>query len=401
MEVPDPPGGGNPQFFTAATTPSKVKAAIVADYFSIWANIIVPTTLKWGGDRVGYIDLYAGKGRYDDRTKSTPLLILERAIADPRLREMLVVHLNDGAPEHASSLKANIEALEDYETLRYKPKVYNTQVDRTIERMFAEADLIPSLIFVDPWGYKGVTRPLLKALIKDWGSDVVFFFNFRRINMAISNRSVSTHMEAFFGSERLATLRKRLRRLKREELPKAIREQKRERRRRAVRRRRMVMRAAVEALRELGCKFVLRFFFRNKHGLLTHYLIFMCKHFRGYERMRATMANYSTSVIEGVPSLGYSVKEAQNPSFDLGDRHPIDALKERLLRDLEGRTMRVIQIFEAHSIGKRYLLENYKEALRRLESEERISADPPAATRPTRKGIVTMGDKTTIAFPRA
>ena len=35
-----------------------------------------PPSRKQGG-RIAYIDLFAGKGRYNDGTKSTPLLVLE------------------------------------------------------------------------------------------------------------------------------------------------------------------------------------------------------------------------------------------------------------------------------------------------------------------------------------
>ena len=397
--MPNPPETGVNQFFSAPTESSKIKARIVADYFPVWANIIAPSTLNWGGTKVAYIDLYAGQGRYKDGTKSTPLLVLERAIADERLREMLVVMLNDGAEEHSNSLKNNIESLEGYDRLKHKPKIYTSEVDESIVKMFEETPLVPSLIFVDPWGYKGLTLPLLKSLIKDWGSDCIFFFNYRRINMAVNNPAVRKHMEAIFGPDRLVVLEKKLSTLKRRQLPKATSEQETERRRRIGQRRRLIMNALSRALKELVGKYVVRFRFRNRHGYITHYLVFVTKHFRGYERMRAIMAKYSTTCPEGVPSLEYNLKEIENPSFDFGVHQPIDKLKEQLVQDLAGQTLNVWQIFETHSVGKRYLLENYKEALRRLEAEKRVRAYPAAEKRPKRKGIVTMADKTIIAFP--
>jgi three-Cys-motif partner protein len=194
-------------FFEQPTEQSQVKAAIVAEYFETWAKIIASTTKKSGGQRVGYIDLFAGPGRYEDGTTSTPLLILERAIQSPVLRDMLVSVLNDSAQNHSASLAAAITALPGIETLRHKPEVNTSQVDNALAQALQKARLIPSFFFIDPWGYKGLTLGLLKGAIKDWGSDCVFFFNYTRINMGIRNNAVEEHMAAIFGADRLARLR--------------------------------------------------------------------------------------------------------------------------------------------------------------------------------------------------
>src|SRR5271165_4458933 len=76
-------------FFDESTEQSRIKATIVRDYFWAWAKVILSTVAKRGG-RIAYIDLFAGRGRYKDGTKSTPLLVLETAIADPNMRGYLV-----------------------------------------------------------------------------------------------------------------------------------------------------------------------------------------------------------------------------------------------------------------------------------------------------------------------
>lgn len=50
----------------------------------------------------------------------------------------------------------------------------------------------------DPFGYKGLSWALIRSVIKDWGSDCVFFFNYSRINAGINNPIVNEHMEALF-----------------------------------------------------------------------------------------------------------------------------------------------------------------------------------------------------------
>src|SRR6266536_2120114 len=81
-------------FFEESREQSLVKSAIVSKYFWAWAKVIM-SQIKRGGKKIAYVDLFAGPGRYKDGTKSTPLLVLEQAIANPDLRRMLVTIFND------------------------------------------------------------------------------------------------------------------------------------------------------------------------------------------------------------------------------------------------------------------------------------------------------------------
>jgi three-Cys-motif partner protein len=142
------------QFFDESRAQSQIKARIVAKYFWAWAKVVIPTTKK-RGNRIAYIDLFAGPGRYEDGTLSTPLLILERAIEDPDMREMLVTLFNDRDAGNVGKLKAAIDALPRIDTLKHKPQVSNDVVGEEIAKMFAKITLVPTFFFVDPWGYKG------------------------------------------------------------------------------------------------------------------------------------------------------------------------------------------------------------------------------------------------------
>jgi three-Cys-motif partner protein len=75
------------EFFIEGADHSKVKTGIATKYFFTWAAII---GRKTRANRIAYVDLYAGPGRFIDGTKSTSLLILEHAIGDPHMRDMLV-----------------------------------------------------------------------------------------------------------------------------------------------------------------------------------------------------------------------------------------------------------------------------------------------------------------------
>ena len=76
-------------FFDDQKEQSFVKSTIVSKYFWAWAKVTTSVQNKYDSPdkRIAYIDLFAGPGRYEDNTKSTPLLVLEKAIANPQMAE--------------------------------------------------------------------------------------------------------------------------------------------------------------------------------------------------------------------------------------------------------------------------------------------------------------------------
>ena len=194
------------QFFAESREQSQIKARIVAKYFWAWAKVVIPST-KLHGNRIAYIDLFAGPGRYEDGTISTPLLVLQSAIEDPDMRNMLVTVFNDRDVENAGKLRAAIEALPGINTLKYKPQISNQVVGEELAKMFSGLRLVPTFFFVDPWGYKGLSLGLINSVLQNWGCDCVFFFNYNRVNMGLNNDSVREHMDILFGKERADKLR--------------------------------------------------------------------------------------------------------------------------------------------------------------------------------------------------
>ena len=114
--------------------------------------------------------------------------------------------------------------------------------------------------------------------------------------------------------------------------------------------------------------------------------------------MKSIMAKESTSSPQGIPSFVFDPHRRANPLlFEL--EKPLDWLKELLRKDFAGRSLTMRQMYEHHSNGKPYINENYKEALRQLETEGRIRTEPPAAKRRHIKGVVTFADNVTVRFP--
>ncbi len=358
----------NNQFFDEQTEQSAVKAAIVSKYFWSWAKIIMPRSSK-----IAYIDLFAGAGRYKDGSKSTPILVLEKAINDDDMRDKLVAIFNDVDQDNSHSLESAIALLPGLNTLKYKPQVYNHEIGSEIVKMFEKVALIPTFFFVDPWGYKGLSLKLINSVLKNWGCDCVFFFNYNRINMGLLNPLVKTHMDALFGLERADNLRKRLELLlnpKDKELT--------------------IVEELAEALKEMGGKYVLPFGFRNDtSNRTTHHLIFVSKNATGYKIMKEIMAGESSRSEQGVASFEYSPADARQPLLFAMSR-PLDDLEQMLLTKFAGCTLDYQQAYQEHNVGTPYIEKNYKDAMRNLEAKGQITTPIPASRRKKFKGEVTV-----------
>jgi three-Cys-motif partner protein len=369
-------------FFDEQKEQSLIKARIVEKYFWVWAKVVIPTVKKSSSNpRIAYIDLFAGAGRYKDGSKSTPVKVLETAIADPDMKNMLVAIFNDADTENVKSLQHAIDSIPGIESLKCRPQVLNHEIGDNVVKTFQERRLIPTLFFVDPWGYKGLSLKLINSVVKDWGCDCIFFFNYNRINMGLGNDAVEEHMNALFGQVRADHVRETLKSLGPEE------------------RESSVVEAICEALKEMGGQYVLPFRFRHESGNRTsHHLIFVSKHVRGYEIMKGIMAKESSERTQGVASLEYNPATLRQPLlFEL--IRPLDELESMLLDQFSGRSMTMKEVYDQHHVGKPYISANYKAALGNLEAQNKIITSPPADKRQKRKGKVTFADSVKVTFP--
>ena len=368
-------------FFEEQKEQSEVKSTIVTKYFDAWANVIINTQKRYPqhAQKIAYIDLFAGPGRYKDGTQSTPLRILTQAIERDDLRVRLVSLFNDKDVNHSKMLEKTIASIPGIEKLKYKPQVYNQEVGEEIVKMFENMNLIPTLFFVDPWGYKGLSLRLVNSVLKDWGCDAIFFFNYNRINMGLDNEAVKDHIEALFSRERAISLRNALQ----ESTPNQ--------------RELIIVEELCRAIKEYGSRYVLPFRFKNNKGKRTsHHLIFVSKAFRGYEIMKGIMARESTNDIQGVPSFEYNPVDflpKQSLLFQLS--RPIDDLKKDLIHIFRGKVLSMQEIYKQHNVDTPFIKKNYKDVLRELYDNGAIDAISPNG-KPPRKG--TFGDDVIVTF---
>jgi len=201
------------------------------------------------------------------------------------------------------------------------------------------------------------------------------------LNMGINNKAVENHMQALFGEENANKLRNKLRG------------------KQPYQRELIIVEELCQALKSYGPNYVLPFRFKNDKGKRTsHHLIFVSKHFRGYEIMKDIMARESTISEQGVPSFEYNPADSlpkQALLFQLS--RPLDDLKENLLNSFRGQKLTMREIYKKHNMDTPYVKRNYKDALRELYDKNYVEA-VSSKGKPPRKG--TFGDEIIVTFPK-
>lgn len=273
-------------FFEHQLPESKAKTDIVTTFFPSWLNIIASFDKTCP---LAYMELFAGQGIYDDGAKSTPIIVIEQILASPHAHRFHVV-LNEMDSEKADKLEAAVSALPVH--LLAEPPVFKRkEIDsQNVVTMLPYLPKSPAVLFADPFGYRGITRELfIRYMQGSWGRDAIFFFNFKRVNAALSNPEFVDNMEAMFGRERARSLREELKGL----VP--------------GKRKPRVHEAMEQSLREAGIRFVRRYEFELREDSL----FFISQHEKGLRTMKQVMATRSTRDAEGVPlsrTLGRTLK---------------------------------------------------------------------------------------------
>ena len=334
---------------------------------------------------MGYVDLFCGPGKYNDNKPTTPIQIIQSTLQDPTLRKRMYFLFNDNNPENIEALKKFISEVDTLDALRGRIS-YNTQtVDNHIGNQIKIPSAMPILSFVDPFGYKGITIELVNKLIKNPGSDCIFFFNYNRINMALSsNTKFDEHLKDLFGSMRMDTLKQALSRL-----PSAQREP-------------MVLRALTEALTENRANYVLPFKFYSTEILRTsHYIIFVTKHPTACQIMKQIMYTNSAKDQDGIATFSFKDSHNFSSSYEqmtLFDT-PLKTLQTKLLRDYSGAQVSVKSICALieNDFSNHYVSKNVKDALKKLECTGKLTV-VSGRTQKMRNGELTMPDNAIIKF---
>lgn len=329
---------------------SKIKIEIVSKFFGAWVAILAQRNTK-----LLYIDLFAGKGRYDDGYPSTCIRVIQHCLANELFRERVQVILNDADVQTAAELKRNVDCEQAEKALRFPPIVSSAKIDDSIKSQFSSGTLPPAFLFVDPFG-SGVSMDLLKTIIRNPGTDAVLFFNYNFTNRFIDGENGEKLFAHIFGPQHLkSTL---------EELTVSRNPRDRER---------VIMNGFANALWKELRAYSVPFRIGTDEDT-TYYLIGLSKHKRGYAIVKDIMAKRSVIQPQGVPMMEFNERLFQKKTLTELLLKPLDELIKDLPIYFQGRTVTPEDMLMEHGIGKYYVLKNYQTACAKMLAAGQISA---------------------------
>jgi len=354
-------------FFEKQTLSSKVKASIVSEYFPKYCSIIIKKHIP---EKIGYIDLFAGPGMYEDGNPSTPILIARNCLKDETLRSKVWMVFND--KEFGDKLKANF--LEEFPdgTFENKPFFGNRTVGEcdkinefitrnTFKGRYNEQ---PSVLFIDPWGYKGIETAVLAKFLSYWGNELFIFINSKRINPALENEKFEEPMRCLFPNSYDKT-----------------KVEIRKKRTVSERLQFIIDNLGSEYSALLNCQVYYTAFKFQEEDIETtsHYILHLTKNKRGFDLVKQIYNDFANvgTIFDGVNTYTFDVKKITNPVEELFDTNSenIDALKNMLLEEYKGRIITSYDLFEEHQQNCLYSRSHYVKALRRLVEEGAVESE--------------------------
>ena len=358
-------------FFKKQTDSSRVKASIVSEYFPQYCKII---RRKHEPEMFRYIDLFAGPGIYEDGNISTPIMLARNVAKDSSLINKVQFVFND--LNYCEELRANFES--EFPIGTFPKKVYfNDKKVGEYERIYTYLEKStmklcgrawyndqPSLLFFDPFGYKGMRTDSLAKFLKNWGNEIFLFINTKRINPALENELFEEMMRLWFPSRfdllkeevrTLMTLSERL-----EYILTSLREE-------------------FEALVG-GTVYCCAFRFQEEDSRTTsHYILHITKGSRGYDLCKSVYNKYANEDLvlsHGSNTYTFDPKKCANEVSLFGDTNmAAEALKDILCKEYKGKTLTTLALFEEHQRESRYSRDHYIRALRIAEEEGLLTAD--------------------------
>jgi|SRR3990172_513206 len=353
-------------FFKTQSASSRIKAKIVAEYFPKYCRII----LTHPQQQIRYVDLFAGPGIYEDGSLSTPILVGKACSKDNSLVNIVWQIFNDN--EHIDKLKINYETHFPKGTFKYEPIFRNSTVgeDEKIRSFLLKGNTVkdgknphPTLLFIDPFGYKGVDTKVLAEFLKGWGNEIFLFLNTKRIHAATENKKFDELMNELFPTT-IATIRKD--RKYSLNVPERLNL--------------IVENLAKEFKNIIGnYLFFTAFKFQEEDSNATsHFILHFTKHYRGYDLVKQIYHDFDNigATLEQNGTYTFDAKRLdtdKNSLFDFGDQN-VSSLTEQLKVEYHGKTISALNLYDKHQTKTKYSRKHYVQALRKMEADGKLKS---------------------------
>lgn len=322
------------------------KHHLLRRYLAAWFPILA----KYHG-RVVYMDGFAGPGEYEGGQEGSPIIALKIAIAQQQHlagKEVVFAFI-----ENDQSRLANLESIVSTieKPANFKIHCINRRFDDLLTEQLngleeSGQDNAPIFAFIDPFGFSGVPFSLLSRLLNQDRTEAFVYFARDSVNRFLEVESVEHHMKALFGLDDLV-------------LPKG-----------PEKRVQKIKLMYEGRLREIA-KFVGCFTMINQQNKPLYDLFFISNNSKGYLKMKEAMW-----AVDADGGFYYSDRENHlQPSLFQPD--PIPKVESIVIERAAGRKDIKYEYIETWLIEQTiYLPTHLKQALKRLEQQQRIYCHP-------------------------
>jgi three-Cys-motif partner protein len=216
-------------------------------------------------------------------------MIMNEIEANPSLAEVLQMHFYEGDSEYIRKLQEKMSTHAAWANLRFIPEFQHITLD--LEKTIQIGRNAPdgTFSFIDPFGYKEISLDLLLAVSQQWGCDTLFYFNASGIERNIRDISKSEQMVRLFGLDGYNELKSCLDSRRESSLPIIAVE--------------MLKTSLTSRKRVYFLPFCMEF---DERRYPSHFLIFLSKHQRGFQKMREIMIRKSLKDTHGFPLYMHS-----------------------------------------------------------------------------------------------
>lgn len=365
------------RFWDSMSDETRVKVNIVSKYFSFWS--MASTGGKNPSSKISYIDLFSGRGVYKDGTPSTPVRVISSALRHQPTTQALQSLFCESQPEIASILREALLSLPQLDDLTVRPTILNQSVNESLIPYFEDLVRFPTLSFVDPYGYEGVTAGLLSQLLSHRKSELILFFNFNRFNAALSNPYVLSHARAFFGSRADHSISY----IEQQTSPKD--------------REHALVHEVGHLLGDLGASYVQLFRFQQEYQERTsHYLVFATKSTFPLDKMKEIMSSES-SEIDGITAFGWLPNTDSQLSLPIHGLVARQSIKELVRSSLTGTRLTFGEIYDRVGLLSPFAKKDFQNVINEMEEQGEVSIDKPREKR-WRNGKLTLGKDRVVAI---
>ena len=339
---------------------TEVKHRILRKYLSIWTRILGSTNRE-----VQYFDGFAGRGRYKDGEAGSPLLAID--VADSHIDQLNMFHctLNELNSTNFGVLKEEVAKKKQQcaHSERINTEFHNRKFEDIALDVLTNEDYrhLPSLVFVDPFGYKGTPFETISDImnIRDSGDEVFFNFMVDKIRRFVNDEEKANTITRAFGTDKWKYIRDIDNRQQQEK---------------------ELLQFYVSRLREdAGVKHV--FPFQMKHpdkDVTVYYLIFATNHFKGLRVMKDVMFDEGDDDLFAY--LGpdhYKYENEQMTLFDAtntngGDDRKTREFADHLHNQFEGMKMRYEDLIKYTYTSTDLVERHCRNALQYLERCDKV-----------------------------